>query len=65
MSFMTSRIVQAYDTLVLHNPRLVLAALLSILVFFGYPPKDFKLDASADALLLEDDGAPDFFRKIQ
>jgi uncharacterized protein len=52
---MTSRIVQAYDTLVLHNPKLVLAVLLSILVFFGYHTKDFKLDASADSLLLEDD----------
>mgnify|MGYP007026209120 CR=1 FL=1 len=61
---MTSRIVQAYDALVLRNPKLVLAALLSILVFFGYHTKDFKLDASADALLLEDDADLDLFRKI-
>ena len=33
---MTYRIVQAYDTLVLNSPKLVLAVLLSILVFFGY-----------------------------
>ena len=61
---MTSRIVQAYDTLVLHNPKLVLVALLSILVFFGYHTKDFKLDASADSLLLEDDVDLKVFRKI-
>jgi hypothetical protein len=61
---MTSRIVQVYDTLVLHNPRLVLVVLLSILVFFGYHAKDFKLDASADSLLLEDDVDLKVFREI-
>ena len=61
---MTSRTAQAYDTLVLHNPKLVLAALLSILVFFSYHTKDFKLDASADSLLLEDDADLKVFRKI-
>ena len=61
---MTSRTVQAYDTLVLHNPKLVLVVLLSILVFFGYHTKNFKLDASADSLLLEDDVDLKVFRKI-
>ncbi|MBL6930026.1 MAG: RND family transporter [Rhodospirillales bacterium] len=61
---MTFRTVQAYDTLVLHNPKVVLAALLAILVFFGYHSKDFKLDASADTLLLEDDVDLKMFRKI-
>ena len=61
---MTSRIAQAYDTLVLHNPKSVLVVLLSILVFFGYHTKDFKLDASADSLLLEDDVDLEVFRKI-
>ena len=61
---MTSRIVQAYDTLVLHHPKSVLVVLLSILVFFGYHTKDFKLDASADSLLLEDDVDLKVFRKI-
>jgi len=61
---MTSRIVSAYDTLVLNNPKLVLAVLLSVLMFFGYHTKDFKLDASADALLLEDDADLKAFRKI-
>ena len=61
---MTSRTVQAYDTLVLRNPKLVLVILLSILVFFGYHTKDFKLDASADSLLLEDDADLNEFRKI-
>ena len=61
---MTSRTAQAYDTLVLRNPKSVLIVLLSILVFFGYHTKDFKLDASADSLLLEDDVDLNVFRKI-
>ncbi|MCH8096850.1 MAG: MMPL family transporter [Proteobacteria bacterium] len=61
---MTSRTVQAYDILVLHHPKSVLVVLLSILVFFGYHTKDFKLDASADSLLLEDDVDLKVFRKI-
>ncbi len=61
---MTSHTVWAYDTLVLRNPKLVLAVLLSILVFFGYHTQDFKLDASADSLLLEDDADLRAFRKI-
>ena len=61
---MTSLITQACDTLVLGKPKLALIFLLSILVFFGYHTKDFKLDASADALLLEDDADLDLFRKI-
>ena len=61
---MTSFITHAYDSLVLGKPKLTLVFLLSILVFFGYHTKDFKLDASADALLLEDDADLDLFRKI-
>jgi predicted RND superfamily exporter protein len=61
---MTFRTAEAYDTLVLRNPKLLLAALLPILVFFGYHTQNFKLDASADSLLLEDDADLNLFRKI-
>ena len=61
---MTTGIAQIYDATVLRHPKLVLVALLSILVFFGYYTKDFKLDASADSLLLEDDADLIEFRKI-
>ena len=61
---MTSRIVQAYDILVLRNPKFVLVVLLSILVFFGYHTQNFTLDASADSLLLEDDADLNVFRSI-
>ncbi len=45
----------AYFWLVLTRPKLVLAGLLVLLAFFAYHAKDFRLDASADSLLLEDD----------
>jgi len=61
---MTFRIVQAYDILVLRNPKFVLVVLLSILVFFGYHTQNFTLDASADSLLLEDDADLNVFRSI-
>ena len=64
---MTSQTVQVshvYDTLVLNSPKLVLLVLLCILTFFGYHTKDFKLDASADTLLLEDDEDLKEYRKI-
>lgn len=62
---MTSRILQAYDTLVFQKPKLVLLVMLSVLIFFGYHTTNFKLDASADSLLLEDDADLNLFRKIQ
>ncbi len=47
--------VSAYFWLVLTRPKLVLAGLLVLLAFFAYHAKDFRIDASADSLLLEDD----------
>ena len=44
-----------YRGLVLERPRTVLAALLLVLAFFAVQAKHFALDASADALLLEND----------
>ncbi len=61
---MTLPAVRAYDTLVLDHPKAVLVALLAILVFFGYHAKNFKLDASADSLLLEDDADLKLYRAI-
>ena len=44
-----------YRGLVLERPRAVLAVLLLVLAFFAVQSQHFALDASADALLLEDD----------
>ena len=62
---MVSRIGQAYDALVLNHPKSVLLVLFTVLIFFGYHAKDFRLDASADSLLLEDDVDLMVFRSIQ
>jgi predicted RND superfamily exporter protein len=62
---MISRFVQLYNDIVLNSPKLFLVLLLSILVFFSYHAKNFKLDASADSLMLEDDADLKLFQKIQ
>ncbi|OUX53500.1 MAG: hypothetical protein CBE47_02925 [Pelagibacteraceae bacterium TMED287] len=47
-----------YQNIVLEKPKSILLILILCVLSFGYFSKDFKLDASADTLLLEND--PDF-----
>ncbi len=47
--------IRLYDRVVLGHPRLVVLALLLVFAFLGYQIKDFRLDASADSLILEHD----------
>lgn len=61
---MTSGIARVYEILVLSRPKSILAVLLATLVFFSYHATNFKLDASADSLLLEDDIDLSLFRQI-
>jgi len=44
-----------YRRLILEQPKAVLAFMLVLLIVVGYQARGFTLDASADALLLEDD----------
>jgi len=53
-----------YELVVLKHPILTLMAVLLILSFFAYHAKDFRLDASADTLILEDDADLKLFRDI-
>ncbi len=55
--------MDTYDSLVLGKPYLVLIILFLSFCFFGYKTKDFKLDASADSLILENDEDLRFFRE--
>jgi len=55
---------KVYDRIVLGHPKIVLIVLLLLLSFFSYHAKDFKLDASPDTLLLEDDKDLKIFREI-
>jgi uncharacterized protein len=61
---MFTSISTCYDNIVLGKPRLVLALLLVIFVFFSWFVKDFKLDASSDTLLLENDEDLRIFREV-
>jgi predicted RND superfamily exporter protein len=61
---MFHKIKNIYNTLVIDNPVVVLAAMVCIFVFFAYHIKDFRLDASADSLLLEDDEDLRMFRDL-
>ena len=44
-----------FDGIILEWPKLVIICLLAVFVFLGYKAKDFKLDASAETLILETD----------
>ena len=44
-----------YQNIVIEKPKLILSILILSLIVFGYYTKDFKLDASADTLLIEND----------
>ena len=54
----------AYQGLFLARPKNALTLLLLLLAFFSYHAKDFKLDASADSLLLENDKDLQLFREV-
>ena len=61
---MMNGFAKLYNRIVLRHPKVVLIVLLLLLSFFSYHAKDFKLDASPDTLLLEDDKDLKIFRKI-
>jgi predicted RND superfamily exporter protein len=52
---MNERIAKLYNGIVLSHPRLVILVLLLIVGYFAAHAPDFKLDASSDSLLLEND----------
>jgi len=48
-------ITQFYDKIILRRPLAVIICILAAVSFLGYQAKDFKLDASAETLLIETD----------
>ncbi len=44
-----------FDKVILEYPKLIIICFLIVTSFLGYKTKDFKLDASAETLMLEDD----------
>ncbi len=51
----TSAIIKYYDFLIIEKPYLSIIALLFITILFSIGIKNFKMDASADSLVLEND----------
>ena len=53
-----------YQSTVIEKPRTILTLLILCLLFFGYYTKDFRLDASSDTLLIENDPDLKYLREI-
>ena len=55
----------AYDKLVLRRPGITLLVTALVVAFFAYHAPAFRLDASADSLVLENDEALQYYRSIR
>ncbi len=55
---------QFFDKVILSHPGLVILCLLAVVSFLGYQTKNFKLDASAETLVLENDRDLEYSRII-
>ncbi|MCH6557235.1 MAG: RND family transporter [Nitrospirae bacterium] len=62
---MGSWLFHYYTKTVIERPVIALACLALIVVFFGFQAPNFKLDASADSLVLENDEALRYYRSIR
>ncbi|MFC1837540.1 RND family transporter [Thermodesulfobacteriota bacterium] len=59
-----SILLRIYDRCILAHPVLTLTVTFCVLVFFGLQAPNFKLDASGDSLVLENDADLHFHREI-
>jgi predicted RND superfamily exporter protein len=59
-----SLLTQFFDKFILKRPKVVIICLVVLVSFFGYAAKDFKLDASAETLVLENDKDLQYSRLI-
>ena len=55
MNKSSSLLTQFFDKFILTRPKVVIICLVVLVSFLGYAAKDFKLDASAETLMLEND----------
>ena len=53
-----------YQNYVIEKPKLIFTLLIFLLVSFGFFAKDFKLDASSDTLLIDNDPDLEYLRKV-
>ncbi len=61
---MLPTLLRLYDKVILKNPLATILVILLITAFFAYHIPQFKLDASADSLILENDQALKYYRSI-
>ncbi len=61
---MTNRFFQLYERVILNHAKIVLLLLALVLGFLAWHAPTFKLDASADALVLEGDADLEYFRNF-
>ncbi len=57
--------LDAYDELVLKRPAVTLFVIALVVAFFAFHAAGFRLDASADSLVLENDRALKYYRSIR
>ena len=57
-------LARLYQNIVIEKPKLILTLLILCLIGFGYYTKDFKLDASSDTLLIENDPDLKYLREV-
>lgn len=62
---MLRKLSSLYEQIILKHPIITILFTLAISVFFATQAQDFKLDASADSLILENDQALKYYRSIK
>jgi len=65
MNNMSVTLLAAYNRIVLGQPILTLAVMVLIVILLGSHATKFRLDASADSLVLENDVSLEFYRSIK
>ena len=61
---MQSTLLNFYTRYILNRPIIVIIVLLGVFAYLGYNAKHFRIDASADSLILENDKDFKYYRKI-
>ncbi|MCK4708041.1 MAG: MMPL family transporter, partial [Gammaproteobacteria bacterium] len=61
----SSQLLRYYFEMVLKHPAITLLIAIMVIGYFGYFTTSFRLDASADTLVLENDKSLDYYRSIR
>ena len=61
---MQSTLLNFYIRNILNRPIIVIIVLLGVFSYLGYNAKHFRIDASADSLILENDEDYKYYREV-